>query len=79
MYGVRETQFRRFFKNAASSRQGAPGENLLSLLERRLDNTLYRLKLATSRAQARQIIVHGHVLVDGKKVRINKKTGEIIE
>lgn len=68
LYGVREQQFRRFFKNAAQTREGAPGENLLSLLERRLDNTLYRLKMATTRSQARQVIVHGHVLVDGKKV-----------
>ncbi len=67
-YGVREKQFRRFFKIAIQSRQGAPGENLLSLLERRLDNTLYRLKMASTRAQARQIVVHGHVLVNNKKV-----------
>ncbi len=68
MYGLREKQFRRFFTIAVQRREGAPGENLLSLLERRLDNTLYRLKMATSRTQARQIIVHGHVLVNGKKV-----------
>ncbi len=67
MYGVREKQFRRFFRLAVHSK-GAPGDNLLSLLERRLDNTLYKLKLATSRAQARQLIVHGHILVNGKKV-----------
>jgi small subunit ribosomal protein S4 len=67
MYGVREKQFRRFFNNAVRM-QGAPGENLLSLLERRLDNVLYKLKLATTRAQARQIIVHGHIMVNGHKV-----------
>lgn len=67
LYGVREQQFKRFFKLATQS-AGAPGEALLSLLERRLDNTLYRLKMVTSRAQARQIIVHGHVLVNTKKV-----------
>jgi small subunit ribosomal protein S4 len=67
MYGMREKQFRRFFGLAVRS-QGAPGANLLSLLERRLDNTLFKLKLATTREQARQVIVHGHVLVDGKKV-----------
>lgn len=67
MYGLRERQFRRFFSIAVRS-QGAPGENLLSLLERRLDNALYKLKLATTRRQARQIIVHGHILVNGKKV-----------
>jgi len=68
IYGVREKQFKRFFGIATKSREGAPGENLLSLLERRLDNTLYRLKLAMSRAQARQIIVHGHILINDKKV-----------
>lgn len=67
MYGMRERQFRRFFKLATKSNQ-ATGEELLSLLERRLDNVLFRLKLATSRAQARQIIVHGHILVNGHKV-----------
>lgn len=68
MYGLRERQFKRFFQIASTSRVGMPGENLLSLLERRLDNTVYRLKLATSRTQARQLIVHGHILVNGQKV-----------
>lgn len=68
MYGMREKQFRFFFAKAASTRIGAPGENLLNLLERRLDNTIYRLKMAVSRMQARQIIVHGHILVNGSKV-----------
>ena len=67
MYGMRESQFRRFFDVATKS-EGAPGDNLLSLLERRLDNVLYRLKLANTRSQARQVIVHGHVMVNGKKV-----------
>ncbi|EKD48531.1 MAG: 30S ribosomal protein S4 [uncultured bacterium] len=67
MYGMRERQFRRFFANAVDA-QGAPGDNLLSLLERRLDNVFYRLKLATTRTQARQVIVHGHVRVNGSKV-----------
>ncbi|MCA9769971.1 30S ribosomal protein S4 [Candidatus Dependentiae bacterium] len=67
MYGMREKQFRRFFAMAIQ-KEGAPGEVLLSLAERRLDNTVYRLKMATSRAQARQIIVHGHVRVNGKRV-----------
>lgn len=67
MYGMREQQFRRFFSAAVKS-QEATGDMLLSLLERRLDNTLFRLKLATSRLQARQIVVHGHVLVNGKKI-----------
>jgi small subunit ribosomal protein S4 len=67
MYGVRERQFRRFFENARSA-HGSAGENLLSMLERRLDNVVYRLKLSVTRAQARQNIVHGHILVNGKKV-----------
>jgi small subunit ribosomal protein S4 len=67
MYGVRERQFKRFF-NIATQSEEATGDMLLSLLERRLDNVLYRLKLASTRRQARQIIVHGHVMVNGKKV-----------
>lgn len=67
LYGVRERQFRRFFA-IATRLQAATGESLLSLLERRLDNVVFRLKLATSRPQARQIIVHGHILVNGRKV-----------
>ncbi len=67
MYGMREKQFRRFF-TIAHKMEEATGEMLLSLLERRLDNVIYRLKLATTRTQARQIIVHGHVLINGKKV-----------
>ncbi|MBI2352698.1 30S ribosomal protein S4 [Candidatus Dependentiae bacterium] len=68
MYGLRERQFRTTFKKAAHMQQGTPGENLLSLLERRLDNVVYRLKLSTTARQARQMIVHGHILVNGKKV-----------
>lgn len=67
MYGMLERQFRRFFDIAVKN-QAATGEALLSLLERRLDNVMYRLKLATTRPQARQAIVHGHVCVNGKKV-----------
>ena len=67
IYGMREAQFRRFFSMATKSEE-ATGDQLLSLLERRLDNALYRLKLATSRPQARQAIVHGLVQVNGKKV-----------
>ncbi len=67
MYNMRERQFRRFFSIAVHTK-GAPGDNLLSLLERRLDNVVYRLKLATTRKQARQLIVHGHMVVNGKKV-----------
>ncbi len=67
MYGMKEAQFRRFFGLATRTEQ-ATGESLLSVLERRLDNVLFRLKLATSRPQARQAIVHGLVQVNGKKV-----------
>ena len=67
MYGVREKQFKRFF-GIATSTEGAPGENLLNLLEKRLDNVVYRLKMATTRSQSRQMIVHGLVKVNGKKV-----------
>lgn len=67
MYGLREKQFRRFFALARRSKE-ATGELLLSLLEQRLDNVVYRLKLATTRRQARQIVVHGHVFVNGKRV-----------
>jgi small subunit ribosomal protein S4 len=67
MYGLREKQFRRFFALARRSKE-ATGELLLSLLEQRLDNVVYRLKLATTRRQARQIVVHGHILVNGKRV-----------
>lgn len=66
IYGLRERQFKRFFTIAVKA-VGAPGENLLSMLERRLDNVIYRLKFAISREQARQIVVHGHVFVNGKK------------
>jgi small subunit ribosomal protein S4 len=67
MYGVLEKQFRRFFAKAGKA-EGSAGENLLSLLERRLDNVIYRLKFAATRPQARQMVVHGHILVNGKKV-----------
>jgi small subunit ribosomal protein S4 len=67
LYGLRERQFRRFFGIAAKSER-ASGRILLSMLERRLDNVLYRLKLASTRPQSRQMIVHGHVLLNGRKV-----------
>ncbi|HVW99969.1 MAG TPA: 30S ribosomal protein S4 [Candidatus Babeliaceae bacterium] len=67
MYGLRERQFRRFFDIATKS-QEATGETLLSLLERRLDNIIFRLKFASTRAQARQMVTHGHVFVNGKRV-----------
>lgn len=76
MYGMRERQFRCFF-DEATRMTGVPGENLLSLLERRLDSVLYRLKMAVTCAQARQMIVHGHVLVNGHKVTIPSYRVEI--
>ena len=69
IYGVLEDQFRRYFE-AADRQRGITGETLLQLLERRLDNVVYRLGLATSRPQARQLVRHGHFLVNGKKVDI---------
>jgi len=69
IYGVLEDQFRRYFE-AADRQRGITGETLLQLLERRMDNVVYRLGLATSRAQARQLVRHGHFLVNGKKVDI---------
>lgn len=68
-YGIFERQFRRFFQEAQRAR-GITGENLLILLERRLDNVVYRLGFASSRAQARQIVRHGHILVNGHKLDI---------
>lgn len=68
-YGILERQFRRYVKQAMKSR-GITGEKLLSLLESRLDNVVYRLGFAPTRAAARQLISHGHVLVDGQKVNI---------
>jgi len=68
-YGIRETQIRNYFKKSAQ-KKGITGENLLTSLELRLDNVLYRMNLAYSRAHARQLIRHGHVLVNGRKVDI---------
>ncbi|MGC9469133.1 MAG: 30S ribosomal protein S4 [Anaerolineae bacterium] len=69
IYGVLERQFRRYIK-MAEGRQGLTGENLLIVLEQRLDNVVYRLGLADSRAQARQLVQHGHVMVNGRKTNI---------
>ena len=69
IYGIAEGQFRRYIEEARS-RAGNTGETLLSLLERRLDNVVYRLGLARSRPMARQLVSHGHVLVDGQRVTI---------
>ena len=69
IYGMQEKQFRLFFERAQRM-AGITGENLFRLLERRLDNVVYRLRFATSRSQARQIVSHGHVQVNGRKVSI---------
>lgn len=81
IYGVLEKQFRIYFKRSAGQK-GVTGENLLSILERRLDNVVYRLGFAASRAQARQLVNHGHFLVNGRKVDIASfqvKKGDKVE
>ena len=80
IYGVLENQFRRYFEMADRTR-GITGETLLQLLERRLDNVIYRLGLATSRAQARQLVRHGHFTVNGRKVDVpsySLKAGDLV-
>ncbi len=81
IYGILEKQFRLYFQKA-EKQQGIAGENLLCLLERRLDNVVYRLGLGSSRVEARQLVRHGHFTVNGKKVNIPSflvKVGDIIE
>ena len=80
MYGVLEGQFRKYYEEA-SRRRGVTGDILLQLLELRLDNVIYRLNFATTRAAARQMVSHGHVTVNGKKVNIASyscKPGDVI-
>jgi len=80
MYGVLEDQFRRYFRMAARSR-GVTGEMLLQFLERRLDNMVYRMGFATSRAEGRQMVRHGHITVNGRKVDIPSallKVGDVV-
>ncbi len=80
MYGMLEGQFRRYFHIADQAR-GVTGENLLSMLERRLDNVVYRLGFACSRDQARQLIRHNHFQIGGRKVNIPSyqvKPGEVL-
>ena len=69
IYGVLERQFRNYFAKA-SQRKGITGANLLQMLERRMDNVVYRLGFASSRAMARQLVAHGHFLVNGKRVDV---------
>jgi len=81
IYGILEKQFRRYFSIAARSK-GATGAKLLELLERRLDNVIFRSCFAASRPQARQIVMHGHVRVNNRKVDIpsySVKVGDAIE
>lgn len=81
MYGVSEKQFRRLFAEAAR-REGNTGAILVQLLEQRLDNVVYRMGFATTRRFARQLVTHGHILVDGKRVDIpsyNVRAGQKIE
>ncbi len=80
IYGVLERQFRRYFQEALRSK-GLTGVTLLIMLERRLDNVVFRLGLADSRAQARQLVRHGHFLVNGKKTNIPSflvKPGDVV-
>ena len=80
IYGVLEKQFRHYFENA-SNMKGVTGENMLQLLELRLDNVVYRLGLAKTRRMARQVVGHGHIRVNGKKVDIPSyqvKVGDVI-
>jgi len=80
-YGLQETQFRNLFDKAAK-KKGITGENLLILLESRLDNVVFRLGFASSRKEARQLVTHGHFLVNGKKVDIPSylvKAGDVIK
>ncbi|MCG8513126.1 MAG: 30S ribosomal protein S4 [Halanaerobiales bacterium] len=69
VYGILEKQFKRYFE-MAEKMSGITGENFLQLLERRLDNVVFRMGFATSRNQARQLVLHGHLQVNGKKVNI---------
>jgi small subunit ribosomal protein S4 len=69
IYGMQEKQFSLFFERALRM-TGITGENLFVLLERRLDNVVYRLRLASSRSQARQVVLHGHVAINGERVNI---------
>jgi len=81
MYGLMQRQFRRYY-NEAIAKPGNTGDYLLQILERRLDNVVYRLRMGASRSQARQMILHGHIRVNGKKVSIPSyqvDAGDVIE
>ena len=76
IYGVLEKQFRSYY-NKAKKMQGITGENLISLLERRIDNVVFRLGLANTRRQARQVVRHGHITVNGKRLDIPSALVEV--
>ena len=81
VYGIMEKQFRMYYEKAAKA-QGKTGENLLILVERRLDNVVYRLGFAMTRREARQLVNHGHFTVNGKRVNIPSylvSVGDVIE
>ena len=81
IYGVLERQFRNYYEKAKKM-PGVTGENLLILLERRIDNVVFRLGIATTRRQARQMVTHGHITVNGKRLDIPSalvKVGDVIE
>jgi len=81
IYGIQETQFRNYFE-MAERQKGITGENLVRLLEQRLDNVVHRLGLGASRAQARMLIVHGHFRVNGRRVTIPAhlvRAGDVVE
>jgi len=81
IYGILEKQFRSYFQ-VADRMKGVTGENLLSLLERRLDNTIYRLGFASSRTEARQLVKHSHITLNGRKANIPSiivKPGDVLE
>lgn len=81
IYGVLEKQFRLYFQKA-DSKKGQTGHNLLAMLESRLDNVIYRLGFAPSRAAARQMVMHGHVRIDGRRVDVpsyQTKSGQTVE
>jgi len=80
IYGVLEKQFRRYF-SLAQKRRGLTGLNLLQILESRLDNVVYRMGFAANRAQARQIVNHGHIIVNGRKTNVSSmilESGDLI-
>ena len=81
IYGIMEGQFRNYFK-VADRQKGVTGENLIVLLERRLDNTVFRLGFSNSRSDARQLVRHGHVMVNGRRVNIPSyllRPGDVVE